>query len=438
MSFQQGRRNSARGPNVPKSLDLGAPCVDVPPSAMATPPISGIPTSDSSRLYRHRRQQSSFSIPMTPKSPADTAPGLSMAETCDVAQTGRQDLEELSVGRDNARSPMPFSSPETSGKASRQTVLSSKHKRPLSQVSAASADEARPPKRVTVGKDDMIANPLVELAAQQTSTEYAKSQLQVILEKHIGKEEFSVCRVRALPLESSAEAGFAVRVVPHLAPEAAFSCRFKAPSIQTTQSPPGVSRRKYSRVKGSKTIVDHPNQRKTSADSADSAESAQSSDSDGEYASSTAGRPTDMYAPEISTSSFSSCSSSENAAHDDLSQPMHLEALLLRAQPLYRLLLSGHVLKGDTLELHLPHPERFDELVHWLYSGKLPSDSIIRAHVQNNIRHVWGLPTVDVSSSTHTSKPSITVVQSSSTGRTNINDSSAPDGVSSVPKTTIS
>lgn len=50
------------------------------------------------------------------------------------------------------------------------------------------------------------------------------------------------------------------------------------------------------------------------------------------------------------------------------------------------LLLSGHIRKGDQIDLPLPHPEAWAETVTWVYIGKFePSEG-----AKTNIEHLGG------------------------------------------------
>lgn len=50
------------------------------------------------------------------------------------------------------------------------------------------------------------------------------------------------------------------------------------------------------------------------------------------------------------------------------------------------LLLSGHIRKGDQIDLPLPHPEAWAETVAWVYTGKFEPSEGAKA----NIEHLGG------------------------------------------------
>lgn len=50
--------------------------------------------------------------------------------------------------------------------------------------------------------------------------------------------------------------------------------------------------------------------------------------------------------------------------------PADVEYALHFLPVLAALLLSGHIRKGDTVDLPLPHPEVWDQVVTWVYTGK--------------------------------------------------------------------
>lgn len=50
---------------------------------------------------------------------------------------------------------------------------------------------------------------------------------------------------------------------------------------------------------------------------------------------------------------------------------LHVECSIFRAPLIGHLLLSGHVLKGDMIQIELPDPEVFVDLVYWMYTGNI-------------------------------------------------------------------
>lgn len=67
--------------------------------------------------------------------------------------------------------------------------------------------------------------------------------------------------------------------------------------------------------------------------------------------------------------------------------PLHTELALLRAPILGRLLLSGHVMKGDMIEIELPHPHLFYDVMHWMYTGKMGQKE---KEIKECIDTLWG------------------------------------------------
>ena len=51
--------------------------------------------------------------------------------------------------------------------------------------------------------------------------------------------------------------------------------------------------------------------------------------------------------------------------------PLHIEIALLRAPLLGRLLLSGHVFRNDMIEIELPYPEVFPDVINWMYTDRM-------------------------------------------------------------------
>lgn len=58
---------------------------------------------------------------------------------------------------------------------------------------------------------------------------------------------------------------------------------------------------------------------------------------------------------------------SERAADDD--DDVDIEYALYRAPLLAAVLLCEHVQRGDTVDIPLPFPEAWDEVVEWMYTG---------------------------------------------------------------------
>lgn len=56
---------------------------------------------------------------------------------------------------------------------------------------------------------------------------------------------------------------------------------------------------------------------------------------------------------------------------EELEMPLHLEVATLRIPVLGQLLLSGHIFKGDLLEVELPHPEVLHDVMKWAYTGEM-------------------------------------------------------------------
>jgi hypothetical protein len=46
------------------------------------------------------------------------------------------------------------------------------------------------------------------------------------------------------------------------------------------------------------------------------------------------------------------------------------------------LMLSGHIRKGDTIDLPLPHPEAWNETIAYVYTGWGKLDEAIRANME--------------------------------------------------------
>ncbi|KAH8753950.1 hypothetical protein BGZ57DRAFT_945087 [Hyaloscypha finlandica] len=66
--------------------------------------------------------------------------------------------------------------------------------------------------------------------------------------------------------------------------------------------------------------------------------------------------------------------------------PIHIEYALHYVPVLAALMLSGHVRKGDTIDLPIPHPESWKETVTYIYTGcEIPS-----AAVRKNISYLAG------------------------------------------------
>jgi hypothetical protein len=59
-----------------------------------------------------------------------------------------------------------------------------------------------------------------------------------------------------------------------------------------------------------------------------------------------------------------------------------VEYALYRAPLLAAILLSGPVRKGDTLDVPVPHPEAWLQVVEWIYTGKGADVREVRENVE--------------------------------------------------------
>lgn len=347
MSFEQQRRNSSRGHAFPRSLELQQRDGKVRPPfskeshdiGMATPPASGVPSSAKHFIFGHRRGQSSLHMPLTPASPV-VAPGTQTLDQVVEAE----ELEEKSkiVGGLQVAAPAAASTSDTVADLSASTGTTSR-KRSLSPTHASTSQ--RPTKRQSVEPSDLIENPIVDLARLEVPVAYVRMALQARLRQHFGVTETAACYIRARPLSHPSK-GLRVRVIPRRDPSRAWTCHFNRP------------RSSIKRQAGKEEDLD-----------------------DDDVEDDVRGRrpidlpPSRPLRHDLSPTSDSDLSSASAAEYDDEdgserpSFAVHVEALLARAQPLYELLLSGKVLRGDTLELALPFPDALPTLVKWLYVG---------------------------------------------------------------------
>jgi len=81
-----------------------------------------------------------------------------------------------------------------------------------------------------------------------------------------------------------------------------------------------------------------------------------------------------------STSTSRSSSSPPAVRQEPL--PIHIEYALYRAPLLAAILLSGHVGKGDTVEVPMPYPEVWAEVVVWVYTGRGTMTEILAENVE--------------------------------------------------------
>ncbi|KAI5781425.1 hypothetical protein EDC01DRAFT_237350 [Geopyxis carbonaria] len=67
--------------------------------------------------------------------------------------------------------------------------------------------------------------------------------------------------------------------------------------------------------------------------------------------------------------------------------PIHVEYVAYRAPLLAAILLSGHVRKGDLLEIPIPHPDQWPRVVEWIYTGNIGN---INPEERENIEYLGG------------------------------------------------
>lgn len=53
-------------------------------------------------------------------------------------------------------------------------------------------------------------------------------------------------------------------------------------------------------------------------------------------------------------------------------------------------MLSGHIRKGDQVDLPLPHPEAWSEAVIWSYTGRAPAGGLSEG-ARANVLHLGGV-----------------------------------------------
>ena len=337
MSFEQQRRNSSRAHGLPQYLELKRATEpqqqqDGGNLGITTPPASGLPRSAMRHKFAHRRAKSSLhmQMPLTPSSPGINvdSDGIQIPATVDEATGSASPIASSppldSTGSDTA-----------SGWSSSAEKLLESRKRQLDDDHMPASP--RSSKTLAIEPSDLIENPIIDLARQDIPMSYVRSKLEARLKSCLGEDASAVCHLRARPLLHESR-GLRVRVVPRRDPQRTWTCQFARP--RSAVRPQG------------------------STPSSAGLDSVQS------HAASALAQSTGATSPSSDSSEFSACSSvNEDDPVKRPSYPVHLEALLARAQPLYQLLLSGKVLRGDTIELFLPHPDDMQTVVRWLYLG---------------------------------------------------------------------
>jgi hypothetical protein len=53
-------------------------------------------------------------------------------------------------------------------------------------------------------------------------------------------------------------------------------------------------------------------------------------------------------------------------------------------------MLSGHVKKGDTMDLPVPSPESWSDTIAYIYMGNNMGREAVTTCMRDNILHLWG------------------------------------------------
>lgn len=194
-----------------------------------------------------------------------------------------------------------------------------------------SAETAGPPRKRQITEADLISDPFRELAQAGTPACYIRQILPRVAARRMRVLEGATCTIRCV--KQTKAGSVRVKITPNCDDTASFHMVCKQGS-EDRDCRPSLD-----------TVVEENDTDEKARDNGD--------DEEGEEQDDEGQRSTE-------TDSF--------AASPPM--PLHVEVALARAPLLGKLLLSGHVFRGDQIEIELPHPEVFPDVLRWMYTGR--------------------------------------------------------------------
>lgn len=338
-------------------------------NVLQTPPPTAARSVASSTNYNAKSilaaASAVLSLPLTPCTPDLIDGRFPMSLRRKVERPRQQDdlvsVQELDLVTDSAaKQSQPSLSQQnettrTTPTTSRSLPFTSPSKRSHSDVAGSTellAEHSSPTKK-RITQNDLIANPLCELRRLGVPVAYVREKLTGIAGRLLGKTQGAACFIRAVPRRryKSNETAIRARIIPRRDPGAAFSLYFNTtPSASINPATPTAS--------------------PPTAAAATAATPSSPSSVTTPRAATSAFTPSfsvRSQVPERRASTATALGASDSKATPIY--PLHVEVALLRAPILGRLLLSGRVYIGDTVELEMPHPGAFEDVMRWMYTG---------------------------------------------------------------------